>query len=870
MPPSKKTQASRKRKPAEPQAPERKPSGNKSPRRREVGAFLCLIVAIFTFLGYADTTGWLIQGLRTGISGLIGWGFYAVPPILLVIAFILAFHRGRPVRLRVLSAALLSVIIGAFLHLFLASPLFESGGMLAELWESGQEMRTGGVVSGLLATGLENMVSIVGAVAVLLFCFGFAILATCNKSIVDLVDWFKNRERHEYEPEPEYEFEEELRASPIEAPIPRRRGSIDIPLDGEALPKRGRSKKQAEAELDRKPFKLHDPKITPPDQLFDEKLVEAPRFIKRAPFDIPLEDDQIPNVEYTGDIPDLTPYQKRKQTIAAEAPIVPPVVAETGTEKAKPQEVAQAKTEIAAAIEQKLEESHDDYEFPPIDLLKVGKKNTVDGRQEIEENAQRLDSALESFGIEANIVNVTRGPSVTRYELELEAGIKLNKLTNLADDLALSLGATSVRIAPIPDKISTVGIEVPNKNVSLVSLREVIASDNFEKPTGKLTFALGKDINGTCMVGNIAKLPHLLIAGTTGSGKSVTMNSLIISVLYKASPDEVKFIMIDPKMVEFGAYNGIPHLLIPVVTDPKKAAGALQWGVTEMLKRYKLFSESGARDLETYNRYAKESEEDLQVFPQLVIVIDELADLMMIAKTEVEESICRIAQMGRAAGVHLVVATQRPSADVITGLMKANIPSRIALSVASSMESRIIMDTMGAEKLVGNGDMLYKPIGVNKPTRIQGTFVSDDERDQVIEFLKEHGTAQYDDTVGNFIESASSDDKGDSSSGNGGAHSDYDEMFGDAVNVVLDLGQASTSVLQRKLKLGYSRAARLIDQLEEAGIVGQFEGSKPRQVLISRAQWQAMQEGGAPTAMDDSFDDIPKDDFSDLENEIEE
>jgi len=867
MPPSKKPQA-RKRKPAEPPVPERRPSGNKSPRRREIGAFLCLIAAIFTFLGYADTTGWLIQGLRAGISGLIGWGFYAVPLVLLVIVFILAFHRGRPVRLRVVCATLLPVLLGAFLHLFLASSLSETDGMLAELWRSGQEMRTGGVVSGLLAIGLENMVSIVGAVAVLLFCFGFAILATCNKSIVDLVDWFKNRERRAYEPELEYE--EERSAPSMEAPAPRRRGAIDIPLDGETPPKRGRSKKQAETEAGRKPFKLHDPNVAPPDPLVNtEKPVEAPRLRKRAPFDIPLEGDQIPNVEYTNDVPDLTPYQKRKQA-AEPASDMPPVAAETGTEKAKPQEVAQAKTEIAAAIAQKQDETHDDYEFPPINLLKKGKKSTVDGRQEIEENAQRLDSALESFGIEANIVNVTRGPSVTRYELELEAGIKLNKLTNLADDLALSLGATSVRIAPIPDKISTVGIEVPNKNVSLVSLREVIASDNFEKPTGKLTFALGKDINGTCMVGNIAKLPHLLIAGTTGSGKSVTMNSLIISVLYKASPDEVKFIMIDPKMVEFGAYNGIPHLLIPVVTDPKKAAGALQWGVTEMLKRYKLFSESGARDLETYNRYAKESEEDLQVFPQLVIVIDELADLMMIAKTEVEESICRIAQMGRAAGVHLVVATQRPSADVITGLMKANIPSRIALSVASSMESRIIMDTMGAEKLVGNGDMLYKPIGVNKPTRIQGTFVSDEERDQVIAFLKEHGTAQYDDTVGNFIESASSDEKNEGSSGNGGANSDYDEMFGDAVNVVLDLGQASTSVLQRKLKLGYSRAARLIDQLEEAGIVGQFEGSKPRQVLISRAQWQAMQEGGAPTAMDDSFDDIPKDDFSDLENETEE
>ena len=587
MPPTKKNQ-SRKRKPAEPPASEQKRTGGKSPRRREIGAFLCLIMAIFTALGYTSATGWLIQGLRTLISGLIGWGFFVVPPILLVIAFILGFHRGRPIRLRVVAAAMIPVFFGAFLHLFLGSPLTEAAGSLfGELWEAGQEMRAGGVISGFLANGLENMVSIVGAVAVLVFCLGFALLFVSNKSLLDIADWFKNRERREYEPEPEYEYEEDpyADAQPMQAPTPRRRGSIDIPLDGESPAKRTKAKGRKTDEtsaMGKKPFQLGSPNVAPPDQLFDkepvQQVVQAPPLRKRASFDIPLEEDHVPNVENTSGVPDLTPYQKRKQAESAEAsaapPIVPSIVAEP--EKVKAQDVAKAKTEVAAEIEQNMEEIHADYVFPPIDLLKVGKKSTVDGRQEIEENAHRLDSALESFGIEANIVNVTRGPSVTRYELELEAGIKLNKLTNLADDLALSLGASSVRIAPIPDKISTVGIEVPNKHVSLVSLREVIASDNFEKPEGKLTFALGKDINGTCMVGNIAKLPHLLIAGTTGSGKSVTMNSLILSVLYKASPDEVKFIMIDPKMVEFGAYNGIPHLLIPVVTDPKKAAGALQ------------------------------------------------------------------------------------------------------------------------------------------------------------------------------------------------------------------------------------------------------------------------------------------------------
>ena len=443
--------------------------------------------------------------------------------------------------------------------------------------------------------------------------------------------------------------------------------------------------------------------------------------------------------------------------------------------------------------------------------------------------------------------DVIHGPSVTRYEFVLDQGVKLNKITNLADDIALALGASGVRIAPVPDKISVVGIEVPNKAVTPVLIRDVIESRAFTGHKSQTAFALGRDIGGNSIVGNIESLPHVLIAGTTGSGKSVCTNSLIISLLFKSTPDQVRFIMVDPKMVELAPYNGIPHLLIPVVTDPKKAAGALQWAVYEMMKRYKTFSECGVKKLEEYNRLAS-SREDMETLPSVVVVIDELADLMLVAAKEVEESICRVAQMGRAAGMHLVIATQRPSSDVITGLMKANIPSRIAFAVASSLESRIILDNTGAEKLVGKGDMLYAPLGAGKPQRIQGCFISPEEIEKVVAFVKQTGEAQYSDEVlAKIEESVQEKEKG---GGKGAPSPDpaggeaEDELLPAAVDVILETGQASVSMLQRRLKLGYSRAARLVDQMEERGIVGPFEGSKPRQLLITKAQWQEMQMAG--------------------------
>ena len=486
------------------------------------------------------------------------------------------------------------------------------------------------------------------------------------------------------------------------------------------------------------------------------------------------------------------------------------------------------------------------YCFPPIDLLKKPVRNSTDGTEEMRENSRRLNETLASFRIDAHIINVTRGPSVTRYEVELDKGVRLNKLTSCADDIALSLGASGVRIAAVPGKISIVGIEVPNRSVTTVSLREVIDSPEFAKAKSKSSFAVGKDIGGSCIIGNIAKMPHMLIAGTTGSGKSVCMNSIIISLLYKASPEDVKLIMVDPKMVELGIYNGIPHLLIPVVTDPKKAAGSLQWAVTEMLRRYRLMSDEGVRDLESYNSIVM-AEEDGQKLPQVIIIIDELADLMLVAAKEVEDSICRIAQMGRAAGMHLIIATQRPSADVITGLMKANIPSRIAFSVASAMESRIILDTQGAEKLVGKGDMLFAPIGIGKPLRVQGCFVTDSEVEAVAGYVKEHYVADYNQQVIQEIEQKAQQ-TGKVKGGSGDLEPTDDELAGDemlpaAVDVILETGQASVSMLQRRLKLGYARAARIVDEMEEKGIVGPFQGSKPRDILTTKEQWAAMQGG---------------------------
>jgi S-DNA-T family DNA segregation ATPase FtsK/SpoIIIE len=474
-----------------------------------------------------------------------------------------------------------------------------------------------------------------------------------------------------------------------------------------------------------------------------------------------------------------------------------------------------------------------EYRFPPADLLEENsgnRKNIKTYKSIAIEGARKLEETLSSFGVAAKVINISRGPTVTRYELQPSIGVKVSKIVNLSDDISLNLASAGVRIeAPIPGK-AAIGIEVANKEVSTVLLREVIESSEFGQHPSKLAFALGKDITGECIVADIAKMPHLLVAGATGSGKSVCINSLITSLIYKASPDEVKFLMVDPKVVELGVYNGIPHLLIPVVTDPKKAAGALNWAVQEMVNRYKLFADKAVRDIKGYNELMRSSGEGC-VLPQIVVIIDELADLMMVAPNDVEDAICRLAQMARAAGMHLVIATQRPSVDVITGVIKANIPSRISFAVSSQVDSRTILDMSGAEKLLGKGDMLFYPVGRPKPIRVQGAFVSDKEVEKVVEFVKSQGSVEYD---SNIIEEI---DKDNSTVESG---PEDDELLPRAIDLVVESGQASVSLIQRKLKVGYARAARIVDQMEERGIVGGYEGSKPRQILISKQQWMEL------------------------------
>lgn len=501
---------------------------------------------------------------------------------------------------------------------------------------------------------------------------------------------------------------------------------------------------------------------------------------------------------------------------------------ENKDKQTNPKEVVQM--DINEEINKNKSEKRDvEYVFPSIDLLCENKtKYNVQDKKELLNNAKILEDTLQSFGVDAKVVQVSRGPAVTRYELHPSPGVKVSRIVNLSDDIALNLAAPTVRIeAPIPGK-AAVGIEVPNKDVVSVTLREVLESSEYKEFKPNLSFALGKDISGKCIVTDLSKMPHLLIAGATGSGKSVCINTLITSLIYKSSPNDVKMLMIDPKVVELSVYNGIPHLLIPVVTDPKKAASALYWAVNEMTQRYKLFADNNVRNIESYNKLMENTTPD-QKLPQVVIIIDELADLMMVAANDVEDAICRLAQMARAAGMHLVIATQRPSVDVITGVIKANIPSRISFAVSSQIDSRTILDMAGAEKLLGKGDMLFMPIGESKPIRIQGAFISEKEVESVVDFLKSASTTNYNneiiDEIENKVEVASANDE-------------VDELLPEAIKIAVDFGQASASMLQRRLRVGFNRASRLIEEMELRGIVGPQDGSKPRQVLINKEEFE--------------------------------
>ena len=795
-------------------------------------ALVCIILSLLAFLGLFHAEGVIIDGFAGFLCGIMGWGFWTFPFAMLLLAWIFVRNPREHFGLRVTAALLIAPLFGTIVHLMVCRVAFTAqtfGAIVGQLYDGGKALTSGGVISGGVGYLLKAGISVYAALPLTMAAFVLCVLGSMDLSVGKIAAWSRARREAQYIPDEDVPLLDDDEDEPVPQPLP----------DPQRSPRRTAQDKPVEKKK-RIDIPFDETKAEPDDDPIDPIPVKKPaRGAKKAAPAEATQNVQPLSVEEAADICGVT--------VPATQEIQDPP---KPSKKAASAAVAAETAAITSAIESE-NADHSAYQLPPVSFLRAGKKDQTDATEEIRFNRDRLNTALSSFGVNATIRDVTRGPTVTRYDLELEAGVKLNKITNLSGDLALALGVENVRIAPIPDKISTVGIEVPNKIVSAVCLRDIIDSPAFRNAKSKLSFAVGKDIGGNCIIGNIAKLPHMLIAGTTGSGKSVCMNSLILSLLYKATPDEVRLIMIDPKMVELGIYNGIPHLFIPVVTDPKKAAGALQWAVVEMLKRYRLFSEAQVRDLASYNALQK-NEPDGQTLPQVVIVIDELADLMLCAAKEVEESICRVAQMGRAAGMHLIIATQRPSADVITGLMKANIPSRIAFAVSSSLESRIILDTSGAEKLIGMGDMLYAPIGTGKPLRVQGSYVSDEEREEVVRFIKQNSEAQYsDDIIAQIEKSAAEADKksGPAPEADKPAKSDYDELLPQAVDVILETKQASVSMLQRRLKLGYSRAARMVDQMEEMGIVGPFEGSKPRKILITKQQWQEMQyvQGTAPS-----------------------
>lgn len=847
---------------------------------------------------------WL--SLHNFLFGLCGWSVFFLAPLLVYIAVSAAMDKPlSTIKTKLWQVVVLIIIISGAIQIF-GTGLPDEGSFVdnvVSLYEGGKQLRGGGIAGAVFALPLIGLFEVTGAkIIISLAIFVFTMLVTgstliglfrsASKPVKDLEDAYaatvedkqSRQQEKQQAPPPKGKATKPIAAiaeAAVAATAPRFDIDVDISADDEVVePNPDDLPGHPVISTRPAPPPLIVPAAAAPAlpelaDLEDELLPQTARerLMGISGQDRPVEyisPDEFAPVRAPGPEPEPEPTRRhplddeinRAEAAEENDPFeIEGIINRFVTQDYIPYE-AEHVPDLLTAEESVPRESipafdmADGYQppqiytHPPSSLLKQSKAAaTEDITEELKANAQTLVDTLKSFGVQTRITDICRGPAVTRYELQPSAGVKISKITGLSDDIALNLASAGIRIeAPIPNK-PAVGIEVPNKVISMVSIRDIIDSQDFENAESKVTVALGKDIAGNTTLADIGKMPHLLIAGSTGSGKSVCINSIIISILYKSSPDEVKLLMVDPKVVELGIYNGIPHLLVPVVTDPKKAAGALGWAVKEMLDRYKTFAATAVRDLTGYNRLAA-TRDDLQPMPQIVIIIDELADLMMAAPNEVEDSICRLAQMARAAGMHLVIATQRPSVDVITGVIKANIPSRIAFAVSSQVDSRTILDMGGAEKLLGRGDMLYYPVGTSKPIRVQGCFVTDTEVEKVVSFIKEGENADYDQSIVEEIdrqtvaEKSSSKDKDNS----GGGFEDEDDMMPLAIECVVEAGQASTSQLQRRLKLGYARAARIIDQLEERGIVGPFEGSKPRQVLISKDRWIEMKLSGAESA----------------------
>lgn len=751
---------------------------------------ILLAVLIYTSSGYIGKT------LSPLLGGIMGWMKYILPIGTLAIAINLACEKKETLSPKLVQYGTFLACIAVIMCIYQISTgnidmNKDFGNVLNQAYNLGEKNIGGGAIGAIVAIPIIQLLGMTGAVIlaigvavlVLIFMFGIHPAKLITDAIENMEERKEERRNLSFEEDDE---EEELakkeRIKRIDKKELRRNNkkeSIDIPLDDQITinlnDKPGKLKKYDHSGEDLLPLGMEESKKSSPNEL--ENIFKTE------------------------------------------------------------QEVKEEKTKEVLVLEHTLTSEDENYEFPPIELLSEGKPTGLKGgKKAIADNATKLQKTLYSFGVSAKVENVSVGPAITRYELKPAEGVRVSKIANLADDIALNLAAESIRIeAPIPGK-QAVGIEVPNKETEMVHLRDILETDTFMDYESNLAFALGKDVAGNEVVTDIAKMPHVLIAGSTGSGKSVCINTLITSIIYKAKPSEVKLVMVDPKVVELSVYNGIPHLLIPVVTDPKKAAGALSWAVQEMVKRYSLFAAKGVRDIKGYNAQI-EKEGSAEKLPQIVIIIDELADLMMVAAKDVEDAICRLAQMARAAGMHLVIATQRPSVDVITGIIKANIPSRIAFAVSSQVDSRTILDMVGAEKLLGKGDMLFYPSGAPKPTRLQGAFVSDKEVEKIVDFLKSNGEVQYSEDIIESIEKANSTDK---ELEREDVDDDTDPFLMDAIATVVETGQASTSFIQRRFKVGYARAGRIIDQMEERGIISGYEGSKPRQVLMSKERWQEL------------------------------
>jgi len=747
---------------------------------------LILISILLAFLIYSKS-GSLGRTLSPMLGGIMGFMKYIIPIGIFFIAIYMTNNDNEYIHSKLVQYLVFLLCVATILSISInpdSSKEFTTS--IKDAYYAGEQDKGGGVVGMICAIPLIRMLDVTGAkiaaagigFIMLVAIFGIRPAEKIGEFIQDMKER-KEEIKEEREAAKEQERKERLKNRSQKA-------EIDIPVESR------KERKLREQEEKRKAAMEIDDQITinlnsNKDEKHDEKSA-APDYIENNLFK-------------------------------------------------KEEEQKEDKTKEVLQLEHTITVEDENYEFPPIQLLsEPERKGSKVGKKALTDTASKLQKTLYSFGVSAKVENVSVGPAITRYELKPAEGVRVSKIANLADDIALNLAAESIRIeAPIPGK-QAVGIEIPNKENEIVHLREIISSDKFQSHKSKLAFALGKDVSGEEVVADIAKMPHVLIAGATGSGKSVCVNTLITSTIYKAKPSEVKLVMIDPKIVELSVYNGIPHLLIPVVTDPKKAAGALAWAVQEMENRYNIFASKGVRDLKGYNEAVEENAE-IGKLPHIVIIIDELADLMTVAAKDVEESICRLAQKARAAGMHLVIATQRPSVDVITGLIKANIPSRISFAVSSQVDSRTILDMVGAEKLLGKGDMLFYPSGASKPTRIQGAFISDKDVEKVVDFIKANGEASYNDDILEQIERANSTDKEIEEQPN---DDDTDPFLMEAIDMVVESGQASTSYIQRRFKVGYARAGRIIDQMEERGIISGFQGSKPREVLMSKERWQEL------------------------------